>query len=163
MVLGDPRYTCNLKWNGSTIKCRKEEKVLGSTSDDKRTFMSHLGNTIKRAWHECFSQKTLWINWIISMKNAYCLLQTTDLTFNELLELLHELSIRNTCPNYLMIEVYKYLHGLSLGLMTDICTLRKNLYNILSIRCLVLKMHGQCVLEWVQQCFVVVSCGKKYP
>ena len=32
-----------------------------------------------------------------------------------------------------MIEVYKYLYGLSLELMTDISTPRKNPYNILNI------------------------------
>ena len=33
-----------------------------------------------------------------------------------------------------MIEVYKYLHGLSPELITDIFTLRKNPYNIRNIR-----------------------------
>ena len=33
-----------------------------------------------------------------------------------------------------MIEVYKYLHGLSPELMTDTFTLRKNPYNICNIR-----------------------------
>ena len=55
-------------------------------------------------------------------------------SFNELLESSHELSIHKTCINYLMIEVYKYLHGLSLKLMTYIFTLRKNPYNIRNIR-----------------------------
>ena len=38
--------------------------------------------------------------------------------FNELLESSHEISIHKTCINYLMIEVYKYLHELSPQLMT---------------------------------------------
>ena len=33
-----------------------------------------------------------------------------------------------------MIEVYKYLHGVSPELMTDTFTLRKNPYNICNIR-----------------------------
>ena len=53
-----------------------------------------------------------------------------DSNFSELLELSHELSIHKTCINYLMIEVYKYLHGLIPELMTDIFNLRKNPYNI---------------------------------
>ena len=57
-----------------------------------------------------------------------------DSNFNELLESSHELSIHKTCINYLMIEVCKYLHGLSPELMTDIFTLWKNPYNIRNIR-----------------------------
>ena len=53
-----------------------------------------------------------------------------DSNFSELIELSHELSIHKTCINYLMIEVYKYLHGLNPELMTDIFNLRKNPYNI---------------------------------
>ena len=48
-----------------------------------------------------------------------------DSNFNEPLESSHELSIHKTCTNYLMIEVYTYLHGLSPELATDIFTLRK--------------------------------------
>ena len=57
-----------------------------------------------------------------------------DSNVNELLESSHELSIHKTSINYLMMEVYKYLHGLSPKLMTDIFTLRKNPYNIHNIR-----------------------------
>ena len=56
-----------------------------------------------------------------------------DLNFNGRLESSHELSIYKTCINYLMIEVYKYFHGLSHKLMTDIFTLWKNRYNIRNI------------------------------
>ena len=57
-----------------------------------------------------------------------------DSNFNELLEPSHEFLIHKTCINYLMIEVYRHLHGLSPELMTDICTLQKNPYNIRNIR-----------------------------
>ena len=57
-----------------------------------------------------------------------------DTNFNELVESYHEHSVHKTCINYIMIEVYKYLHGLSPALMTDIFTLRKNPYNIRNIR-----------------------------
>ena len=57
-----------------------------------------------------------------------------DSNLNELLESSHELLIHKICINYLMMEVYKYLHGLSFELMTDIFTLRKNPYNIRNIR-----------------------------
>ena len=49
-----------------------------------------------------------------------------DSNFNGLLESSHELSIHKTWINYLMIEVYKYLHGLSPELKTEIFTLWKN-------------------------------------
>ena len=57
-----------------------------------------------------------------------------DSNFNELLESFHELSIHKTCISYLIIEVYKYLHGLSLKLMTDIFPYRENPYNVRNIR-----------------------------
>ena len=82
-------------------------------------------------------------------KKKKCLRLVTnghDSNFNELLESSHELSIHKTCINYLMIEVYKYLHGLSPELMTDIFTLWRNPYNIPNI-CLTLKILGQCVLD----------------
>ena len=41
------------------------------------------------------------------IKNDY------DSNISELLESSHELSMNKTCINYLMIEVYKYFHGLS--------------------------------------------------
>ena len=61
-----------------------------------------------------------------------------------------------------MIEVYKYLHGLSPELMTDIFTLRKILTTFAIFFYLAVKIHGQCVLEWMQKRFVLISCGKKY-
>ena len=57
-----------------------------------------------------------------------------DSNFNELLESFHELSIHKTCISYLMIEVCKYLHGLSPELMTDIFLYRENPYNVRNIR-----------------------------
>ena len=70
--------------------------------------------------------------------------------FNELLESSHEISIYKTCINYLMIEVYKYLHELSPQLMTYIFALRKNPYNGRNIHLFGLKIHGQCILELMQ-------------
>ena len=68
-------------------------------------------------------------------EKCLCLI-TNDYESNlkELLESFHELSIHKTYINCLMIEIYKYLHELSLELMTDIFTLRKNPYNISNIR-----------------------------
>ena len=64
-------------------------------------------------------------------ENCVCLATNDyDSNFNELLESSLELSVHKTWINYLMIDVFKYLHGLSLELMTDIFTLRKNSYNI---------------------------------
>ena len=68
-----------------------------------------------------------------------CLLFITkhyDSDFKELLELSDELSIHKTCISYLMIEVYKNIHGLSPELMTVVFTSQKNPYNIHSIRLL---------------------------
>ena len=69
-----------------------------------------------------------------------------DSNFNELVQSSHELSIHKTCINYLMIKVYKYLHGLSPELMTDIFILRKNTTFAIFV-CLALKIHGQFALE----------------
>ena len=50
-----------------------------------------------------------------------------------------------------MIEIYKYLHGLSPELMTEIFTLRKEtLTTFATYVCLALKIHGQFILEWLQ-------------
>ena len=73
-----------------------------------------------------------------------------DSNFNELLESSHELAVHKTCINYLMIEVHKYLHLLSLELMTEIFTLRKNPYKIRSVRFLALKIHGKTVKNYQQ-------------
>ena len=56
-----------------------------------------------------------------------------DSNFNELLESSHELLIHKTCINYLIIEVFIYLHGLSPELMTHILTLRNYAYKIRNI------------------------------
>ena len=53
--------------------------------------------------------------------------------FNKLLESSHELLIHKTCINYLIIEVFIYLHGLSPKLMTHILTLQNYAYNIRNI------------------------------
>ena len=67
-------------------------------------------------------------------KNCLCLVTNNyDSNFNEWLEWSLELSIHKTSINYIVIEVYKYLHGLSPELMSDIFTLRKNSYNIRNI------------------------------
>ena len=71
-----------------------------------------------------------------------------DWNFNELLESSNEISTHKTCINYLMIEVYKYLHGLSPELMTDIITIRKNPYNIRNI-CLFGAENPRSVRFWV--------------
>ena len=68
-----------------------------------------------------------------------CLCHVTndcDSNFSKLLESSHEISIHKTCISYLMIEVYKYLHGLSPELMTQIFSLWKNPYNIRNIQLL---------------------------
>ena len=76
------------------------------------------------------------VNKLNNIHEKYLRLITNDYdsNFNELPELSHELSNHKTCINYLMIEVYKYLHRLSPELMIDIFTLRKNLCNICNIR-----------------------------
>ena len=67
-------------------------------------------------------------------ENCLCLVTNDyDSNFNDLLESSHEISIHKTCINDLMIEVYKYFHGLTLELITDIFPLRKNSYNIRNI------------------------------
>ena len=86
-----------------------------------------------------------------------------DSNFNEILESSHELSIHKTCINHLMIEVYKYLHGLSAELMTAVLLFGKILTTFAKFVYVALKIHGHCVLKWMELRFVQVSCGKKYP
>ena len=82
--------------------------------------------------------------------------------FSKLLESSHELLIHETCIIYLMIEVYKYLHGLFPELMTEIFTLQKKLTKFAIFIYLALKTHRKRVLDQMQQGLVLVSCGKKY-
>ena len=42
-------------------------------------------------------------------------------------------SIHKTCLEFLMIQIYKYLKGLSLQIINDILQLRKNTYNLRNI------------------------------
>ena len=76
------------------------------------------------------------INKLNNIHEKYLHLVANDYgsNFNELLESSHELSISKPCINYLIIELYMYLHGLCPKLMTDIFTLWKNSYNIRNIR-----------------------------
>ena len=67
--------------------------------------------------------------------------------FSKLLESSHELLIHKTCIIYLMIEVYKYLHGLFPELMTDIFTLQKKLTKFAIFIYLALKIHRKRVLD----------------
>ena len=58
----------------------KEDKVLGTTIDDKLTFTSHLGNIIKKANQKlhalsrvkCFEQNKLIISSFIKSQFSYC-------------------------------------------------------------------------------------------
>ena len=75
-------------------------------------------------------------------ENCLCLLTNhCDSNFNKLLEASQEISIHKTCINYLMIEVHKYLHGLSPELMNHIFAPRKTTYNIRNIRLLYSYKH----------------------
>ena len=47
-----------------------------------------------------------------------------------LLEETHQMTFHQRCINSLMIEVYKYLNGLSPDIMSDIFKLRENMYNL---------------------------------
>ena len=45
----------------------------------------------------------------------------------------NEKSIHQKCLEFLMIEVYKYLNGLSPQIMNDIFKFRKNIYNLRNV------------------------------
>ena len=104
------------------------EQVINST-------MSFLKSQISYCpviWVLCWRSSRNELNDI--HESCLCLVTNDcDSNFNKLLESSHEISIHKTCINYLMIEVYKYLHGLTLELITDIFHLRKNSYNIRNI------------------------------
>ena len=98
-------------------------------------------------------QNKLIMSSFIKSQFSYCPLITNkyDSNFNELLESSHELSIHKPCIIYLMIKVFKYLHGHSSELMTDVFTLRRKTLTIFAIFIfLTLRIHGQCVLEFMQ-------------
>ena len=75
------------------------------------------------------------MNKLNNIHEKYPRLVTNDYNsnFDELLEPYHELSIHKTCINYLMIEVYKYLHVRSPKWNPEIFTLLKNPCNIRNI------------------------------
>ena len=50
--------------------------------------------------------------------------------FEVLLEISNEKPVHQKCIELLMIEVYKYLNGLSPDIMSDIFKLRENTYNL---------------------------------
>ena len=57
-------------------------------------------------------------------------LNNYDVSFKELLALSNEPSTHQRCINFLMIEVYKFLNGLSPPIMSEILFLRQNVYNL---------------------------------
>ena len=64
-------------------------------------------------------------------ERCLCLIQqnyTSD--FDVLLENANEKQVHQKCIKRLMIEVYKYLNGLSPDIMSDIFKLRENTYNL---------------------------------
>ena len=75
---------------------------------DKLTMSSFIKSQFSYCPLMCFAQEPQWIRWIRSTKNAYALLQVSDANFKELLESSHELSIRKTCIDYLIIEVFTW-------------------------------------------------------
>lgn len=106
---------------------------------DKLAFVSHLGNKIKRANQELHALSRENIMWasrklIISLTKyqfTYCLLVLVfcSRTSMNKSNSIHEKCLRlitNECLNLKQtIGITKYLHGLSLGLMTDSCILWK--------------------------------------
>ena len=52
-----------------------------------------------------------------------------ELSYEELLDLTHEMSLHQRCLNSLMTEVYKRLNGLLPDIMNDILAVSKHQYN----------------------------------
>ena len=50
--------------------------------------------------------------------------------FQNLLNIAGDISIHQRCINFLLTEVYKYIHGLSPEIMNDVFSVRANVYNI---------------------------------
>ena len=53
--------------------------------------------------------------------------------FEVLLENSNEKPVHQKCIELLMIEVYKYLNGLSPAILSDIINLRENTYNLINV------------------------------
>ena len=58
------------------------------------------------------------------------ILQSYRSEFERLLENANEKSVHQKCIGFLLIEVYKYLNGLSPDIMNTIFKLRQNTYNL---------------------------------
>ena len=72
------------------------------------------------------------IGWITSIYEQYLRLIQQNYTsdFEVLFENANEKQVHQKCIELLMIEVYKYLNGLSPDIMSDIFKLRENTYNL---------------------------------
>ena len=134
MVLSESNCICNFTCNGTIIKSNKKEKVLGiifTSTNQKlyalsrvKCYMGFEQNTLIMLSFikSQFSSRTS-MNMLNNIHEKCLRLITNDYVsnFNELLELSHGLSIHKTCINYLMVEVYKHLHGLTPELMSGGC------------------------------------------
>ena len=119
--------TANLKLNALLRISRyltQEQKKLISTSFIKSHF-----SYCPLIWMFCSKKSMKKIN-SIHERSLRLLLNDYESTFDLLLEKSHEISVHQNCINSLMIEVYKYLNGLSPDIMNEIFILRKNSYNL---------------------------------
>ena len=94
-----------------------------------KSFIQSQFNYCPLIWMFCNKTSIQKIN-KIHERSMRLILNDYSSDFNTLLEHCNDISIHQRCINALMIEVYKYINGLSPGIMNEIFTLRSNTYNL---------------------------------
>ena len=77
----------------------------------------------------CSKKSTLKIN-AVHERSLRIIRNDYESLYSVILEEAHQITFHQGCINSLMIEVYKYLNGLSPDITNDILKLRENTYNL---------------------------------
>ena len=145
----------NLVCGDEIFKNTKQEKVLGLTLNNKLNFATHLLSIAKNAnknfnaltrVQKCTTtdQEKLIVSFFIKLQFTYCPLIWMFCTKRSLRRIgnIHERCLRlmqqnyrsdlnhKKCIEFLSIEVYKYLNGLSPDIINSIFKLIQNTYNL---------------------------------
>ena len=104
------------------MKQNQKEVLLSSF------IISHFSNC-PLIWMFCSKKSTKKIN-AVHERSLWITLKDSESPYILLLEEAHQITFHQRCIDYLMIEVYKYLNGISPDMMNDIFKLRKNVHNL---------------------------------
>ena len=84
------------------------------------------------------------------------------LCFEVLLENANEKPVHQKCIEFLMIEVYKHLNGLSPDIMSEIFKLRENTYNLINLYIFESQNPRTKSLAWTALHIELVDFGKLF-